>query len=178
MRIEPLASKHNIEIIWRPFLLGPIFKKQGWNDSPFNIYPVKGKYMWRDLERICGASKLPFVRPTLFPQNGLQAARIATKFSKEAWAASFIKSIYIANFQNNQDISSKEVISKCIEDVGENAANVMEEDNTQQSKNMLREQTDLAYQLNIFGAPSFYVDSELFWGDDRLESAVEWAAKK
>jgi len=134
--------------------------------------------MWRDLERICEESTLPFVRPTVFPQNGLQAARIATRFSNEVWVADFIKSIYIANFQNNQDISSKEVISKCIESVGENALKVVEEANTQQSKNTLKEQTDLTYECNIFGAPSFYVGDELFWGNVRLENAIEWASKK
>src|SRR5262245_24506012 len=59
-RIEPLASKAGVRLAWRPFLLGPIFRAQGWNDSPFNVYPLKGRYMWRDMERLCDAYELPF----------------------------------------------------------------------------------------------------------------------
>ncbi len=53
MRIGPLAAAAGVSLRWRPFLLGPIFKDQGWETSPFNLYPAKGRYMWRDLERIC-----------------------------------------------------------------------------------------------------------------------------
>ena len=51
MRIEPLAEAAGIDLRWRPFLLGPIFATQGWNSSPFNLYPAKGRHMWRYLER-------------------------------------------------------------------------------------------------------------------------------
>ena len=53
MRVEALAKAKSVDIIWRPLLLGAIFNQYGWNDSPFNIYPIKGQYMWRDLQRIC-----------------------------------------------------------------------------------------------------------------------------
>jgi 2-hydroxychromene-2-carboxylate isomerase len=53
MRIERLAADAGVVLLWRPFLLGPIFKGYGWNDSPFNIYAAKGQYMWRDLARVC-----------------------------------------------------------------------------------------------------------------------------
>ena len=64
-------------VAWRPFLLGPLFAEQGWRDSPFNVYPVKGRYMWRDMQRICDALGLPLRRPDPFPQNSLLAARVA-----------------------------------------------------------------------------------------------------
>ena len=66
LRIDNLARDSHISIVWRPFLLGPIFKAQGWNDSPFNIYPVKGNYMWRDLERTCAELDLPFLQSQFF----------------------------------------------------------------------------------------------------------------
>ena len=53
MRIEAEAQRRGARILWRPFMLGPIMNSVGWNDSPFNLYPVKGRYMWRDLERVC-----------------------------------------------------------------------------------------------------------------------------
>jgi 2-hydroxychromene-2-carboxylate isomerase len=81
MRIESLASERHVAVSWRSFLLGPIFGDQGWNDSPFNIYPAKGRYMWRDLERVCDTLDLPFRRPSEFPRNGLLAARVACRFA-------------------------------------------------------------------------------------------------
>lgn len=86
MRVERLAREAGVTLSWRPFLLGPIFGAQGWNDSPFNIYPAKGANMWRDLERICDAEGLTLTRPPVsFPQNGLHAARIALVGAGESW---------------------------------------------------------------------------------------------
>ena len=78
MRIERLAADDRVALRWRPFLLGPILKQQGLNDSPFNIFAAKGCYMWRYLARICRADGLELTRPPVrFPQNGLKAARLA-----------------------------------------------------------------------------------------------------
>ena len=178
MRIEYLAEKENLDLVWRPFLLGPIFNKQGWNDSPFNIYPAKGKYMWNDLQRVCEDLGIPFKRPDIFPQNGLIAARIATRFSEAPWVSSFIRSVYSANFEHNQDISSLDVISHCLDFTGEDVDSILNEANSLPSKELLREQTDRAFKCGIFGAPSFLVGNELFWGDDRLERAMKWAKDK
>ena len=76
-RIGDAADRAGVAVRFRPFLLGPIFKAQGWDTSPFNIYEAKGRYMWRDLERLCADLELPFRRPEPFPQNSLLAARIA-----------------------------------------------------------------------------------------------------
>ena len=78
MRIEPLAEAAGVDIRWRPFLLGPIFAAQGWTSSPFNLFPAKGRYMWRDMERQAAALGLPFRKPDPFPQNALLAARVAS----------------------------------------------------------------------------------------------------
>ena len=77
MRIRPLAREAGVTVRFGPFLLGPIFKAQGWDTSPFNLYPAKGRHMWRDLERLCADLSLPFRRPAPFPQNSLHAARVA-----------------------------------------------------------------------------------------------------
>src|SRR5215470_4304272 len=66
MRIGPLARKAEVRVRFRPFLLGPIFKAQGWSTSPFNLYPAKGRHMWRDLERSCADLQLAFRRPDPF----------------------------------------------------------------------------------------------------------------
>ena len=75
LRVGALAEARGVSLAWRPFLLGPIFAAQGWRDSPFNIYPAKGRYMWRDVERTCEAMGVPFKRPSPFPQSSLLAAR-------------------------------------------------------------------------------------------------------
>src|SRR4051795_11748806 len=77
MRIGALAEAAGVAVRWRPFLLGPVFRAQGWDSSPFNLYPAKGRYMWRDLERLCADLSLPFRRPDSFPQSSLLAARVA-----------------------------------------------------------------------------------------------------
>ena len=63
MRAAARAEETGVAIRYRPFLLGPIFKAQGWDTSPFNIYEAKGRYMWRDLERLCAELSIPFSRP-------------------------------------------------------------------------------------------------------------------
>ena len=91
MRIEALARPAGVAVRWRPFLLGPLFFEQGWRDSPFNIYPVKGRYMWRDLERTCEALGLPLQRPQPFPAKlaagGARRARRSTIPCADASAA-------------------------------------------------------------------------------------------
>ena len=89
VRIGPLAAEAGVEVRFRPFLLGPIFKAQGWDTSPFNLYPAKGRNMWRDLERLCEDTGLPFRRPEPFPQNSLLAARVALAGMGEDWGEAF-----------------------------------------------------------------------------------------
>ena len=99
------ARRRASRVAWRPFLLGPIFQRQGWNDSPFNVYPVKGRYMWRDLERICaelGAAAAPAVA---VPAHGLLAARVALPVPDEPWAGDFVRAVYRANFAEDRDIA-------------------------------------------------------------------------
>ena len=119
MRIEALAAQRGVAIAWRAFLLGPIFRKQGWNDSPFNLYPAKGRYMWRNLERICQVQGVPFRRPSQFPRNGLLAARVACTFSDAPWLPDFVRAVYRANFAEDSDISSPEVVARCLDSSGE-----------------------------------------------------------
>ncbi|MCG8414244.1 MAG: 2-hydroxychromene-2-carboxylate isomerase [Pseudomonadales bacterium] len=175
MRIEAVAEKSGVQIVWRPFLLGPVFRKQGWDDSPFNLYPAKGAYMWRDLQRVCDRQGLPFNKPSAFPRNGLLAARTVCRFADEAWVPEFVRQIYRANFELDLDISSRDIVSQCLVSLGQNPEEILEKAEDAESKEKLKQQTERAEQLGIFGAPSFTVDGELFWGNDRLEAALEWA---
>ena len=142
MRVEALAAERGIAVSWRAFLLGPIFSAQGWNDSPFNIYPVKGRYMWRDLERICAAHEIPFRRPSQFPRNGLLAARVACRFSEAPWVPAFVRAVYRANFAEDRDISAPDTIARCLADAGQDPAGLLEQAQSAESKALLRAQSE------------------------------------
>lgn len=177
-RIEAAAARHGVEVRWIPFLLGPIFRSQGWNDSPFNIYPAKGAYMWRDMERECDRHGIPFRRPSQFPRNGLSAARIAASAADEAWLPAFVRAVYLANFADDREIASAAVLGELLGAAGcpDPAARLALAE-TPEIKQRLREHTDRAVALGVFGAPTFRVDGELFWGNDRMDQALELAAR-
>lgn len=177
MRIEPLAQRAGVSVQYRPFLLGPIFAAQGWNDSPFNVYPIKGQYMWRDMERGCQALGLPFRKPATFPKNGLLAARVTLVGLEQAWGPAFVRAVYGANFAEDRDIGSSEVLSAILSGLGVAPAPVLVAAATAEIKARLRAQGELAVQRGIFGAPSFVVRGELFWGNDRLEQALAFATE-
>ncbi|MFN2424813.1 MAG: 2-hydroxychromene-2-carboxylate isomerase [Candidatus Binatia bacterium] len=176
MRVEDEARARGATVRWRPFLLGPIFRSQGWTDSPFNIYPVKGRYMWRDLGRICAQQGLELRHPSRFPRNGLLAARLVARFEDQPWIASFVRAIYCANFAEDREISDPAVVASVLEAIKQDPSLIAQAE-TDEAKSRLRARTDEAGALGIFGAPSFVVDGELFWGNDRLESALEWVAR-
>jgi 2-hydroxychromene-2-carboxylate isomerase len=173
-RVERVAGAAGVSVDWEPFLLGPIFRGQGWSDSPFNVYPVKGRYMWRDMERLCAAEGLPLKRPSQFPRNGLLAARVATLEEAAPWRAEFARRVYAANFADDQDIGDPVVVGGVLGSLGLPAAEILESAHGRENKERLRLQTEEAVRLGIFGAPSFAVGAELFWGNDRLEQAVAW----
>lgn len=178
MRIERLAKSSGVTIRWRPFLLGPIFGAQGWNNSPFNIYPVKGRYMWRDLERICEKEGLQLKQPPFrFPQNSLKASRIALVGERDGWIAEFSRAVYVANFAEQRDISDDATLGEILARLGPDLAKALADANTPDNKDRLKKQTEEAAALGVFGAPSFTVGKELFWGNDRLEDALAWAVR-
>jgi 2-hydroxychromene-2-carboxylate isomerase len=172
-RVESVARSRGVEVDWRPFLLGPIFAAQGWTDSPFNLYPVKGRYMWRDWERICAAQGLACTRPSVFPRNGLLAARVACRFDAEPWQADFVRGVYSANFADDSDIADARVVAGVLESLALPAEEILREAQSEESKAKLRRQTERAIALEIFGAPTFVAIGELFWGNDRLDAALD-----
>ena len=104
VRIRPLAGQANVKVRFRPFLLGPIFKAQGWGTSPFSIYQAKGRHMWRDMERLAADLKLPFRRPEPFPQNSLLAARLALFGLTQAWGEDYSVEVFRAQFEQGRRI--------------------------------------------------------------------------
>ncbi len=174
-RIEALAAAAGIHIAWRPFLLGPIFVAQGWTSSPFNLYPAKGRNMWRDMERQCAAMGLQLQRPDPFPQNSLLAARVATALPPSA-RPRFSRAVFRAQFTRGASIADRADILRNTDGTSPDALAAAE---TVETKSALRTATKQAQSLGIFGAPSFTTGSgELFWGNDRIEQAIAWAKQE
>jgi 2-hydroxychromene-2-carboxylate isomerase len=163
-RIERLAAARDVEIEWRPFLLGPIFAAQGWRDSPFNVYPAKGRYMWRDLERICSREDLPFTRPSRFPRNGLLAARVALIGAAEGWVGAFTRAVYHANFAEDREISEPATIAEILRSLGRCDCAIIASAERTGNKALLKSRMEEG--------------TELFWGNDRLEEALDWCARR
>ncbi|WP_415402814.1 2-hydroxychromene-2-carboxylate isomerase [Tateyamaria sp. SN3-11] len=174
-RVEPLAQAAGVEVVWRPFLLGPIFRDRGMDTSPFVLDPLRGQYMWRDMERRAARLDLPFTRPDIFPMNGLHAARIMTAGLGEGWCGAFARSVFAAQFGRGADISDPEVLKAVLTECGLDPDHWLRRAQDDDTKAALRALTEQARSLGIFGAPSFVVGQEMFWGDDRLEDAIEWA---
>ncbi len=176
MRIEAVAERAGVGVRWRPFMLGPIFAAQGLTTSPFNLFPIKGRHMIRDMERQCAAIGLAFVKPDPFPQNGLAAARIALIGHDAGWGPEFSRRVYRAEFVEGRTISDRDVLTAILDELGLDAGAVLAASETPDNKARLKAQTETALGLGIFGAPSFITaDGELFWGNDRLEQALHWA---
>ncbi len=177
MRAQELADEAGVALAWKPFLLGVIFKEDlGYLDSPFNRFPKKADYMWRDMQRLCEMRDLPaFKIPKPFPQNGLLASRITCALQGDERLPVFVRSVYRAEFQYGEDISKPEVMFEILSQNGFDAPSLMEAAQLKKNKQKLMELTATAQSKGMFGAPSFVTpDGELFWGDDRLPVALEW----
>lgn len=178
MRIEDVAGEAGVEIVWRPFLLGPIFAAQGWTTSPFVLHPAKGRYMVRDIERIALDRGLPFTMPAQFPAHSLKAARLALIGEDEGWIAAFTRGVFEQEFGRGRDIADPGVMSEVLTGVGPEPARLLSAIEDAGIKQRLRARTEEARDRGIFGAPTFVTeDGELFWGDDRLEQAAAWALR-
>jgi 2-hydroxychromene-2-carboxylate isomerase len=178
MRIEELAKAAGVDIVWKPFLLGPIFKAQGWETSPFNLYQSKGFYMIRDIQRIAQSRGLPFRMPNPFPQNSVPAARLALVGLEDGWGTDFIKAVYKAEFGEGKPIADHETLLAALAAAKAEPSSALSRAQSEEVKIALRVNTDEAQKRGIFGAPSFTApDKELFWGDDRLEQALEWCRR-
>jgi len=175
IRIADLATAAGVAVAWRPFLLGPIFKAQGWTTSPFNLYPAKGRYMVRDIERIAAERRLAFRLPQPFPAASLLAARLAVALDGHPHLPDFVRATYLASFADGRDIADPGVLADVLGRLGLDAAALLMRAGGEPVKQALRDNTEAAMACGVFGAPTFTAsDGELFWGDDRLEQALAW----
>jgi 2-hydroxychromene-2-carboxylate isomerase len=177
MLADKAAKEHGLSIVYRPFLLGPIFAAQGYQQPPFVQFATKGAYVWRDLERLCAELELPWHKPSVFPRKGVLAARIALVGVDEGWGVDFICRVFQLNFVHDQDIEDEAALRAVLSALGQSPDEVLARAMSTENKARLKTQTERAQALGIFGAPTFVVGSELFWGQDRMRQALAFAER-
>jgi 2-hydroxychromene-2-carboxylate isomerase len=177
-RIEGLAAGRPVRLLWRPLLLGPILKRRPGNGSPFQqAGPEEARYRRRDIERHCALYALPLRWPSTYPRGSLLAARVALLAADEGWGAGFTRSVFHAGFAEDRDIAAAPVIAEIVASLGHQPVTILARAAAPDTKSRLAAQVDRAIAAGIFGVPSFITGGELFWGNDRLEQALDWAAR-
>ncbi len=131
--------------------------------------------MWRDIERRAARHGIPYARPSTYPVNSLLTARVACIAAEEGWCRAFTEKAFELHWTRNVLIGSEANLRAALEFAGQPVDELVSRAQTQPVKDQLKARTARAKDLGVFGAPSFTVGDELFWGDDRLDEAVEWA---
>ena len=177
-RMGRLAEASGVEVRWQPFFVMPIMAELGMTQGPFLPFPSKTAYMWRDIERRSSRHGVPYARPSTYPVNSLLTARIACIASAEGWCQAFTEDVFRLHWTENILIGSDENLHRALVGLAKDPRLLVEKAQTTEIKEALKKQTERAKSLGIFGAPSFTVSEELFWGDDRLDEALEWAKSR
>ncbi|MBT9527280.1 MAG: 2-hydroxychromene-2-carboxylate isomerase [Rhizobacter sp.] len=176
MRIEAAAARQGVVVRWRPFLLGPIFQSFGWSNSPFVLQKAKGAYVWKDMERQCEKYDIPWRMPAVFPRPATLPMKVAAAFAEDPWIGRYCRIFMTKNFALDEDINTWEQVGEVLAGLGLDAPVVLEAACSDARKNCLREATAEAQARGIFGAPTFFARGEMFWGNDRLDDALAFAA--
>ncbi len=129
--------------------------------------------MWLDVERRAKKRGVPFRRPSQFPRGSLLATRVALLAEEEPWMGAFTRGVFQASFADDADIGDEAVVRRVLESCAPEPRDWIARAGTPETKERLKERGRRAMELEIFGAPTFFVDGEMYWGDDRLEDALE-----
>lgn len=175
MRIDALATNCEVDVVWRPFLLGPIFQSFGWESSPFVLQKQKGEYTWKDMERQAHKHGIAWKKPSTFPRRAILPTRIAILGRNEKWIGTFVRATMARNFVEDKDIDTEDAVREVLASINVNADLVIAQAQSDENKQRLRNATETAASRGIFGAPMFFVGNEMFWGNDRLEDALAYA---
>lgn len=176
MRMEAAARAAGVNVAWSPFLLGPVFAELGVGPSPNLASPQRARYMWRDIARRAAQRGLAFAPPDPFPQRSVAAGRAALALAEPERPA-FSRAVFAAQFVDRKDIGAAETLRMAAVAAGLDPARVAAGAASPEAKSALFATTAAAQAAGVFGAPTFVTaDGEMFWGDDRLDDALEWAA--
>lgn len=177
-RVQAGAQPTAVQFDWQPFLVGVALqaKTQGISSTQL-VTEAEARYRKHDVHRTCEQLGLKLRWPSSYPRGSMLAARVAYWARNEAWQVPFIDAVFTANFIQDQDISSTECIATILETMGVEAQGALAAATTDAQKQAFRTHVEDALASGIFGVPTFAVGEELFWGNDRLEQALEWAAR-
>lgn len=168
-KIQELAEKFGRTINWKPIALGAIFKAHG--HAPAVGDTAKSHYIRHDVERSAAMNGLPYKWPNPFPYNSMSAARIFWYLADrdEDQALQWAFAVFDASMGQGRDCSDAEVLGEIAERLGHDRDELLEAVNRDEVKQMLKNVTGEAMERGVFGAPTFFVDGEMFWGADRLQ---------
>lgn len=176
-RIGKLIEGTSIRLNWRPFDVRSIMQEQ--NNLPFRDKPVKTAYMWRDVERRARRHGLGWAGVPSYPVDpDLLANRIATLAAQEGWCAEFTQAVYGHWFLHGAQKSWDDIVRETLLSLHKPPAEIVARANGRDVRQALQIQTEIARAAGVFGSPSFVAAGELFWGDDRLEEAIDWISTR
>tara|TARA_A100001011_G_scaffold166625_1_gene175344 strand:- start:45 stop:635 length:591 start_codon:yes stop_codon:yes gene_type:complete len=173
-RILDVEKKNQVKFNWKPFSVRMIMKEM--NNIPFPKDKInKVNYMWRDIERRAEGYKFFAKTPVPYPLSEFDLAnQIAILGLKMGWGIDYVRLTYKKWFQEGKEPAVEPSISEVCKELGLNKDEIIIESKTKEIKDEYFSNTDAARENKIFGSPSFMVDNELFWGDDRMEDAIKW----
>jgi 2-hydroxychromene-2-carboxylate isomerase len=173
MRLRELEHFSAARFRWRPFHLLVILEET--KHVPFADKPAKSAYMWRDIERRAAMYGLPVSLPAPYPaKQSIMANLVAIVGMRQGWGVDFVCAACRRWFQFGQETGSEPNVSESLRDIGQEPRSVLALANATDATTALMAETYVAKKLGIFGSPTFVVRGELFWGDDRLEDAINW----
>ena len=174
LRLAQVEAAAGVEFRWRPFNVRHVMVEQ--NNIPFKDKPVKAAYMWRDIERRAERYGLSPRIPAPYPLPGLVLANlVATLGAEEGWVEDYARATYRRWFEKGEPAGEDPNLSASLEEIGKDPVMVRQAAQSDRIEQALATATEEAMDLGVFGSPTFVVDGEVFWVDDRLEDAVLWA---
>ena len=176
-RIVEVEKKNQIKFNWKPFSVRAIMKEM--NNIPFPKDKVnKVNYMWRDIERRAEGYGFFAKTPVPYPLSEFDLAnQIAILGISEGWGIDYVRSTYKKWFQEGKEPAIDPSISEICNELNLNKEDLISKAKTSKIEQKYLNNTDEARKLKIFGSPSFIVNNEIFWGDDRMEDAIQWSKK-
>jgi 2-hydroxychromene-2-carboxylate isomerase len=173
MRLADVEKSTGITFRWRPFYLRNILQEM--NYTPFADKPAKQAYMWRDIERRAAMYGMPARIPVPYPVgDGGLSNRIASVGIEEGWGRDYVRASYECWFMHGEPNGREPNVSTSLRAIGQDPDRVISLASSDERNQTVQRETNIAKVLGIFGSPTFALDKELFWGDDRLENAVSW----
>ena len=176
-RIAEVSQKKGVSLSWQPFSVRKIMREM--DNIPFPpTKKVKVDYMWRDLERRAHSYGFNANVPAPYPLKEFDLAnRVAVLARQEGWCEDYVRGTYRRWFIDGYEAGSDTNLTQTLSEIGQDKLRVLDLAGSSEVEAVYLDQTERAKQAGIFGSPSFIVDGELFWGDDRLEDAIDWAFK-